>query len=1064
VIGQTTTERLVAEFSADTKAGERSFNALLGLIDRVDKMLNAFDGVDKYSKKFEDGSKKVEKSYRDTEGKTKDHVGRINRILNGIISPVDKLTKALSGKLGGGSGGFLPMLSNISQIIQGIPQVGQLAHALISPLTDAAEEGIKFNAFLESARMGFEGMFAGQADATQKAQAYIDKLQKFATKTPFQFEDLVGDAQLMKAFGFELDDVIPKLESWGNVVASSGNLSKEAIEGVVVAMGQMRTKGKVSAEEMNQLLERNVPAWELLAKAIGKSVAETQKLSERGKLRGKEAVDAMTAMINADPRYAGMMDKLSNSLSGRLSNLQDTRQQALGYATRNMSQSLSNSLGSALENSNLALEMGQKLDGQLKPIGTLIEASSKMLLGGSMIEGLTSGLESGKAIITPVLQSLALDTLVGGMSKFLGINSPAKTMIPLGESMAEGIAVGIDQGVDKFLPDMERSINRLVDSLYNGSGKGRLGTQQLSGDRIEQLVKEAAASSGLDPAVIRAVIHKESHGRADALSRTGNMGLMQISSGVAAKYGATDPYDPRQNVLAGSKYLAELVNQFHGDLQLALAAYNAGPTAVRKAGGIPNYGETKDYVSKVGSYLGGGGGFYAGGDSYKFIEAIGHALGFNESAGKEEGHNPGSLHGKGMAVDFSLRRNPGKDFDAFMEQMRAMGLHVKDERIDPRPIVNGKRQGVWTAPHVHISAPDGWVPLLSKGGGLVAFVEKASSGGDLTGGTGQFIEKATAKAEEAIKTDTGIASGPTELPHAANINAEQYLKPLKEIGPTIEAGFKQGEAAAGSFYDKVVMQNAGWIQDVRSNFISSFEGMFSHIQEGWRATLGSFVLSFLQALQQMATAALAARIGNLIFGTQQSDGTSKGGIFGKLVGWVTGALFGGMSGGGAHASGGGAGSGSFLPGGVGFGTTFAPGFADGGFLKNGPGTSRSDSLWGRLSVGEGVINADATQHYGGEHFINALNSKVYPRFAFASGGVLDRVGIARPSRRDYQRPISEGRERYEGVGEQHWHVTQNFPVTSNMAQLAPQPLRKQGQQAYAGIRRATRRGGPVTEE
>jgi soluble lytic murein transglycosylase-like protein len=95
----------------------------------------------------------------------------------------------------------------------------------------------------------------------------------------------------------------------------------------------------------------------------------------------------------------------------------------------------------------------------------------------------------------------------------------------------------------------------------------------------------------------------ESSLRPDAVSPKGAIGLMQLMPATAEQYGVEDPFDPDQSLRAGGALIRDLLDQFDGDLTLALAAYNAGPGAVRRYGGVPAYRETRDYVRKVRSQL-----------------------------------------------------------------------------------------------------------------------------------------------------------------------------------------------------------------------------------------------------------------------------------------------------------------------------------------------------------------------------------------------------------------------------------------------------------------------------
>ncbi len=116
---------------------------------------------------------------------------------------------------------------------------------------------------------------------------------------------------------------------------------------------------------------------------------------------------------------------------------------------------------------------------------------------------------------------------------------------------------------------------------------------------FSQLIEQAAEKYGVDPDLIEAVIQAESNYDADAVSSAGAQGLMQLMPATARSLGVTDAFDPAQNINGGVKLLSQLLNQYDGNVKLALAAYNAGPGAVAKYDGIPPYNETQKYVTRV---------------------------------------------------------------------------------------------------------------------------------------------------------------------------------------------------------------------------------------------------------------------------------------------------------------------------------------------------------------------------------------------------------------------------------------------------------------------------------
>lgn len=144
------------------------------------------------------------------------------------------------------------------------------------------------------------------------------------------------------------------------------------------------------------------------------------------------------------------------------------------------------------------------------------------------------------------------------------------------------------RGVEPFIPT---NIVRDVEESVRGS------VQNVSD--YDELISRAASKYNIDPALLKALIHAESGFKSNAISPAGAMGLTQLMPATAAALGVSDPFDPAQSIDGGARYLRAQLDRFGGDESLALAAYNAGPGAVVKYGGIPPYSETQRFVKRV---------------------------------------------------------------------------------------------------------------------------------------------------------------------------------------------------------------------------------------------------------------------------------------------------------------------------------------------------------------------------------------------------------------------------------------------------------------------------------
>ena len=208
--------------------------------------------------------------------------------------------------------------------------IGQGMFELIRQgIKNAWDTSIGFNSQLQNNKIAFESLLGSAESANKK----INELLSFAAKTPFETAGLFDASKKMLAMGFSADELLPSLKAIGDAMAGMGQ-GTEAVDGVIMALGQMRMAGRVNAQDMLQLVNRGVPAWQILADAMGKSTAEVRKMSEQGLIPAEFAVKAL---INGmEQRFPNMMSKMENSWQGVTSTIKDIWRQFIGEATNNL--------------------------------------------------------------------------------------------------------------------------------------------------------------------------------------------------------------------------------------------------------------------------------------------------------------------------------------------------------------------------------------------------------------------------------------------------------------------------------------------------------------------------------------------------------------------------------------------------------------------------------------------------------------------------------------------------------------------------------------------------------
>ncbi|MFH0915457.1 MAG: tape measure protein, partial [bacterium] len=181
--------------------------------------------------------------------------------------------------------------------------------ALIGAFGYATKAGIEFNAMMEQSTIAFTAIL----DSASAASDMLSKLYAMAAKSPFEFGQFVTGTQRLLAYGVAAKDVEKTLRAIGDATAAVGGGS-DVFNRMSYSMGQMVSMGKITAREMREIAMAGVPAWDVLAKAMGKTVAELQKISETTGIPADVGIPALIAGI--EERFGGMMEKMANTWSG----------------------------------------------------------------------------------------------------------------------------------------------------------------------------------------------------------------------------------------------------------------------------------------------------------------------------------------------------------------------------------------------------------------------------------------------------------------------------------------------------------------------------------------------------------------------------------------------------------------------------------------------------------------------------------------------------------------------------------------------------------------------------
>lgn len=315
---------------------------------------------------------------------------------------------------------------------------------------------IDFNSTLEQATIGFTTMLG----SAKQANAYLSKMMEFAARTPFQFQELVGASQRLLALGFAANKIEPTLRSVGDTVAALGGTMDYQGQIIIRALGQMQAKGKVSAEEMMQLSEAGISAWQYLADQYNTTTADMMQRTRKTVVDSGTAVTAILKGMSKD--FGGMMDAQSKTLQGAFSTVLDYTSQTVAAMTKPMYEKMKDTF----------LKLADYLSG--REFRTASANFGKIISGG-MSKGfdlMGKAINALKPITISLFESIAahkddIAALASQAGEFLSaIGEAAMTALKFGASLAKMAPSAAILAMQVFV----RTLNILADIVAKNEG------------------------------------------------------------------------------------------------------------------------------------------------------------------------------------------------------------------------------------------------------------------------------------------------------------------------------------------------------------------------------------------------------------------------------------------------------------------------------------------------------------------------------------------------------------------------------------------------------------------
>lgn len=476
-------KQISVKITADSKQAEQGFSRTAAAVEaageaagrmsaKMSKSTAILTDIAKMFQQLNSDVKAMRKSLDSIDSK---NVRRVGDELETVSKQSKKATSGIKG--------FADKCNKMSGALSAIAavQLGSVFTGMAGGILNMGIASVQAAAQMRQYEITFQTMLKSAEAGTQM----LRDLQQFAAETPFDVPGVVSAGQQLMAFGFKAEEIIPMLTNLGDAASGLG-LGTEGVSRLAYALGQMQTSGKLNAQDMMQLTSAGISAWDMLAQAAGKTVAEMKDLCSKGAIDSKAAVQTIVAGMN--DQFGGMMAKTSDEVAGLLANIEETAgntSAAVGkYLTeafniKGILKDVSDRLGEFQQKMQTATEQGKSMGDVIKecvpaPVIAAIGAFAAVLVVVSVaavatlgaVLGLSAGIVAAGAAIGAAIALIITywDDLANAVKA--AVQGILDTVVIIGTAVTEAI-LGVVRWILDTIGDMWADITGDHNNWFN---------------------------------------------------------------------------------------------------------------------------------------------------------------------------------------------------------------------------------------------------------------------------------------------------------------------------------------------------------------------------------------------------------------------------------------------------------------------------------------------------------------------------------------------------------------------------------------------------------------------